>query len=157
MNDILYGDDGDSEIIWHIEENAKAPEKAHSLDAGYDFFAFEDAVIPSFSQKLISTGVRWELKGKAQYFFMKIMPRSGLAVKYGIDVGAGVIDSEYRGEIKILLMNHSLEDYHVHLGDKIAQGVLFPLVQISQKITKYSEDYNMNTHRGENGFGSSGK
>jgi len=83
-------------------KEAREPFQANDSDAGYDLFSTEYATIEPFQRKLVGTGITVEIpKG----FYGRIAPRSGLAFKKGIDVMAGVIDSGYRGEIKILLIN----------------------------------------------------
>jgi dUTP pyrophosphatase len=139
-------------IIWYTQKYALPPNKKHDTDAGYDFYAFEDTVIPAHSRKLVSTGVYWEPQSHG---FLKIMPRSSLAL-IGITVDAGVIDADYRGEIKIILVNNSPSDYSVNLHDKIAQGVYFSIPQPTSEVKTYDE-LQVNTERGQGGFGSTGK
>ena len=79
--------------------------------------------------------------------------RSGLSVKYRLEVGAGCIDSGYTGEVKVHLYNHSDEDYKVNIGDKIAQLLTIPVNLNMYKKVQFLED----SDRGEKGFGSSGK
>lgn len=79
-----------------------------------------------------------------------VWPRSGMAVKHGLDCGAGVIDSQYRGEIKVLLFNHSDADYPIKKGDRIAQL----LVQKVETVEFIQVDALDATARGEKGFGS---
>ncbi|MGP0565867.1 dUTP diphosphatase [Nitrospina sp. 32_T5] len=125
------------------------PVYTHPGDAGADLFAAADDVIPARSRKLIGTGIRIALPaGHAGL----IWPRSGLAVKKGIDCGAGVIDSQYRGEVRVLLFNHSDEDVAVKKGDRIAQL----LVQKVERVDFVPVEELDETARGANGFGSSG-
>lgn len=84
--------------------------------------------------------------------YFRIAPRSGLAVK-GIDVGAGVIDCDYRGPVKVLLINNSKSDFEVKKGDRIAQGIFERIVEVIFNQT----DNLGETKRGEGGFGSTGK
>ena len=83
----------------------------------------------------------------------RVAPRSGLAVKKHIDVGAGVVDSDYRGEVFVLLFNFGKEDFEVKIGERIAQLIIEKVV--STQIVEV-EDLD-NTDRGEGGFGSTGK
>ena len=76
-------------------------------DAGFDLYATEDCVIQPGEQKLIKTGISVSF---SPYYYLRIAPRSGLAYKQNIDVMAGVIDSSYRGEIGVILRNHSYPD-----------------------------------------------
>ena len=82
----------------------------------------------------------------------RIAPRSGLAVKNYIDVGAGVIDADYRGEVGVVLFNHYDEDFHIKKGDRFAQLIL---EQIKTPPVKETADL-PSTERGEIGFGSTG-
>ena len=94
------------------------PSYAYPGDAGADLCAAADSVIPARGKMLVSTGIRLALP---EGHVGLIWPRSGMAVKHGIDCGAGVIDSQYRGEVKVLLFNHSDGEYFIQKGDRIAQ------------------------------------
>jgi len=130
-------------------EGASEPARAHSTDAGYDLFAYNDSVIEAKSSATFRTGVSMSIPDG---YYGKIFSRSGLAVKNGIEVGAGVIDSGYRGEIIILLHNHSNNLKEIKTGDKIAQIVFMKYETFNIKITGELN----NSDRGENGFGSTG-
>ena len=119
-------------------------------DAGADLKASEDTVIPSKGRCLVSTGISMAIP--IGYVGL-IWPRSGLAVKHGIDSGAGVIDSGYRGEIRVLLFNHSESDFEVVKGDRIAQ-ILIQKIESPQFVQVETLD---ETERGSGGFGSTGK
>ena len=92
-----------------LNSEAKEPFRANPSDAGYDLFSTQYETLEQFQRKLISTGINIEIPDG---FYGRIAPRSGLACKKGIDVLAGVIDSGYRGEIKVLLINLNLEGYN---------------------------------------------
>ena len=126
------------------------PVYSHPGDAGADLKSCVDAIIPAKGKQLISTGIR--LKIPAGHVGL-IWPRSGLAIKHSLDCGAGVIDSEYRGEIKVLLFNHSDQDYAIKHGDRVAQLIVQKFVKVEFIPVDSLED----TARGENGFGSTGK
>ncbi len=141
-----------------LSSNAKIPTKGSMLSAGYDLSSCEDEIIPVGTRKLIPTGIYLELCPANAY--LRVAPRSGLACK-GIDVGAGVVDSDYRGQIKVIVINNSQEDFIIMPGDRIAQ--LIPtMINTSQvscvdsdnKITYVS---NISEVRGSCGFGSTGK
>jgi deoxyuridine 5'-triphosphate nucleotidohydrolase len=85
---------------------------------------------------------------------MKIYARSGLASKHGIEIGAGVVDEDYRGEVRVILRNHSNNDYVVNAGDRIAQLIVHRYEQI--QVSEVPE-LSTTTARGDEGFGSSGK
>ena len=137
---------------------ARIPEKNNDSDSGYDFFIIGDEEFSPVEsdyhlhpgeRKLFSTGIALELPDG---YGMLLKDRSGLAVKNGIHVLAGVIDNGYRGEVKICLTNLSDVVVRFNAGDKIAQGVLHqvPVCKI-EEIKELSV-----TERGGKGFGSSG-
>jgi dUTP pyrophosphatase len=134
-----------------LTNTAKLPDKANLFDAGLDLYCDEKEVVTLApgQRKLFSTGISMAIP---RGFVGLIWPRSGHAVKKGLDTMAGVIDSPYRGEVKVLLVNHD-EDYQVYSpGDKIAQMI----VQQVPDFTPVAVDNLNETSRGENGFGSSG-
>ena len=134
-----------------LTPTAKLPDKANAFDAGLDLYNDEQETITIApgQRRLISTGIAVSIpKG----FVGLIWPRSGHAVKKGIDTMAGVIDSPYRGEVKVLLVNESNEYQTFNYGDKIAQMLL----QYSPDFTPVAVENLNETSRGENGFGSSG-
>lgn len=100
---------------------------------------------------LIGTGLAFEIESG---FEIQIRPRSGLALKHGISVlnTPGTIDSDYRGEIKVILINHSQEDFCIKQGDRIAQAVINEIVRAVFEVV----DNLTPSVRGEGGFGSSG-
>lgn len=89
--------------------------------AGYDLHAIDAGVVPKRGKALVGTGLAF---GIPEGNYGRIAPRSGLAAKNSIDVGAGVIDSDYRGEVKVLLFNFSDEDFAFNQGDRIAQLII---------------------------------
>ena len=101
-----------------MNKNAMLPSRGTSGAASYDLAAAEAAVVPAHSKCLVKTGLAMALPPDC---YGRIAPRSGLALKKFIDVGAGVIDSDYRGEIGVILFNFGNKDFVVNMGDKIAQ------------------------------------
>src|SRR5699024_2559547 len=99
---------------------AKPPVRQHCDDAGADIFSFENIVVPARERKTINTGIRIKLPSATVGF---INSRSGLAGKQGIAVlnAPGTLDAGYRGEVKVIIINHSDEDLRVKIGDRIAQ------------------------------------
>ena len=93
-----------------LHPHAKEPFRANTSDAGYDLFSTDYVTLEPFQRRLISTGINVEIP---EGFYGRVAPRSGLACKKGIDVMAGVIDSGYRGEIKVLLINLNFEGYNL--------------------------------------------
>ena len=102
-----------------LSENAIIPTQGTTFAAGYDLYAAEDAVVVCGTRKLIKTNISMEI---TPGYYGRIAPRSGLAYKNGIDVLAGVIDSDYRGDIGVILYNTDKNiDFTVKKGDRIAQ------------------------------------
>lgn len=132
-------------------DKATIPTKGSALAAGYDIYASEDAVIPAQGQGLVATDISIIVPIGT---YGRVAPRSGLAVKHGISTGAGVIDADYRGEVKIVLFNHSTKDFEIKSGDRIAQLVLEKI--INADIVEISKEELDTTDRGEGGFGSTG-
>lgn len=136
-----------------LKEGATLPSRAHEGDAGLDLYACEAAHIGPGERWSVGTGVAVEIpEGHAGL----VLPRSGLAREHGIALvnAPGLIDSGYRGEVRVLLLNTDpAETFRVEAGDRIAQLVLAP-VAIAEPIeaTALSESV-----RGEGGFGSSGR
>ena len=93
-----------------LHPHAKEPFRANTSDAGYDLFSTDYVTLEPFHRRLLSTGINVEIP---EGFYGRVAPRSGLACKKGIDVMAGVIDSGYRGEIKVLLINFNFEGYNL--------------------------------------------
>ena len=124
-------------------------------DAGFDLYATEDCVIQPGEQRLIKTGISVSFSPD---YYLRIAPRSGLAYKNGIDTMAGVIDSSYRGEIGVILRNHSVateEDtgaFIINRGDRIAQMIPERISQEHFIFVSALDD----SERGEGGFGSTG-
>lgn len=133
-----------------IREDAIWPQKGSEEAAGYDLFAVDSVRIPPSSRFWVSTGIIFNIP---RHLYGQIKPRSGLASK-GIDIGAGVIDPDYQGDVKILLINNSGSDFVVNKGDKIAQ-IIF--IRILNQRRMYPIDLQLpKTQRGASGFGSTG-
>lgn len=133
-----------------LNDHSKTPTRANEFDAGFDLYASEDRLIAPQSREVIRTGIALEIPDGLAGL---IWPRSGLSVKQGIDVLAGVIDSGYRGEIMVCLLNTSVYSVNISTGDRIAQ-ILFqqvPSIELSVRQSLSSSE------RGDKGFGSSGK
>lgn len=136
-------------IVELATENAQKPYLGSSCAAGYDLFSSCNCEIPKRGQFLVNTGIKIRLPSNT---YAQLKSRSGLATKHNIHVGAGVIDEDYRGEIKVLLLNHSEQDFQVNIGDRIAQMIILPVMRPSISLGNVEND----TDRGENGFGSTG-
>ena len=132
-----------------LSENAKIPFRATKSSAGFDLYSAENITLPAGKRVLVSTDIAIEME---RNYYGRIAPRSSLALKYGIDVGAGVIDNDYRGNINVLLFNFGEEDFEIKIGDRIAQ-----LIVELYYTGKMREVCELNqTERGDGGFGSTG-
>ena len=114
-----------------INPEAKAPERANDLDAGYDLSCLEDFEIYPFERALVKTGIKVQL-GREMYG--RIAPRSGLAFKKGIDVLAGVVDAGYTGELGVVLINLSDEIVKFQKHDRIAQLIIEKCYDVNWKL-----------------------
>ena len=133
--------------------------------AGLDLSAYGVHLVHARTRKLIPTGlsIQWVNRDvnngeptdeKVEDYYLRIAPRSGLSVKHLIDIGAGVVDSDYRGEVKVCFINNSDSDYQISHGDRIAQGILERIMRFD---TIEVVDELVETTRGDGGFGSTGK
>lgn len=120
------------------------PTKGSKQAAGYDLYAPHGGVVPAWSRMLVPLEVCVELPPG---YFGHILPRSGLAVRHGVHIGAGVIDEDFKGNVSVLLMNMSSEMFVFRKGDRIAQLVVMPYLAIEDQTGR---------ERGVEGFGSSG-
>ena len=141
-------------LIKKLDPKVELPTYKTSGASGMDLMAFikEPIKIPPNSSYLIPTGLSLAF---SEDYEVQIRPRSGLAAKNYITVlnTPGTIDSDYRGEIKVILFNHGKEDFLINNKDRVAQMVLAPVVKIELEETNNLP----NTLRGDGGFGSTGK
>ena len=117
--------------------------------AGFDLCASENVIIPAKSSSIVHTGLKLQI---APGHYGKIEGRSGLGFKHLVMPFGGIIDSDYRGEVKVLLLNHSDVDYEVKIGHAIAQLI----IHCHETPTLFRVDTLEDTSRGEGGFGSTG-
>ena len=145
---IVHRDPEEFEIEIKEFPNMRMPSKGSKYSAGYDIYSVKEYKIPPLSRELISTDLYLSIpKG----YYGRIAPRSGLAVKYGIDVLAGVVDSDYTGEIKVVLFNTDKNnEFSIKSGDKIAQLIIEPYLNVCFNPVKELSK----TKRGSGGFGS---
>ena len=145
--------DGAVRIFSVLKEGALLPEYQTAGSAGADLHAYltEPVTLNPMERKLIPTGLFVELPVGYE---LQVRPRSGLALKYGITVlnTPGTVDSDYRGELCVLLVNFGSEPFTVRNGDRIAQAVVAQAVQVSFVQT----DALSKTERGADGYGSTG-
>ncbi|KIK69658.1 hypothetical protein GYMLUDRAFT_186890 [Collybiopsis luxurians FD-317 M1] len=136
-------------LVKRHSEKAKIPSRGSPLSAGYDLYSAEKKIVPAHGKALIDTQISIAVPAG---HYGRVAPRSGLASKFMIDTGAGVIDADYRGIVFVLLFNLSDKDFEVQEGDRIAQLIIekihTPDILEVQDLDK--------TLRGAGGFGSTG-
>jgi len=132
-----------------LRPEASLPCRGSHLAAGFDLSAAEEVVVQKGSKAIVKTGLSIAVP---QGTYARLAPRSGLAAKHMIDVGAGVVDADYRGEVGVVLFNHGPEDFSVKVGDRVAQLVV---EQVDMSECQEVEDLD-STERGCGGFGSTG-
>ena len=141
-------------LVKKLNSKVKLPTYKTDGSSGMDLMAFLNKPVSIMPQKseLIKTGISIAIPENTE---IQIRPRSGLAAKYNISVlnTPGTIDSDYRGELKIILFNHGNESFMINNNDRVAQMVLTPIVKIELEETNELPE----TLRGEGGFGSTGK
>jgi len=133
-----------------VDGTGVLPEYASEGAAGADLRAREAVVLPPGARAAVATGVHLEIP--AGHVGL-VWPRSGLAVRSGIDTLAGVIDSDYRGEVRVVLVNHGDAEFRIEPGDRIGQLLIQPVA----RATFSRAPALAATSRGEGGFGSTGR
>ena len=135
-----------------LREGAHIPQKAHEDDAGFDLYASEDYTLKAHGFGCVPTALSIELPDGYE---AQVRPRSGLAAKYGVTVlnAPGTIDAGYRGELKVILINHGEQEFAITAGMRIAQLIVSPVLParfVEAAVLAESD-------RGDGGFGSSGE
>merc|ERR1719270_2102162 len=142
-------DDSDRLLVAKLSENATIPTRGSARAAGYDLYSAEDLTIPARGKGLVKTDLQIKVPHGT---YGRVAPRSGLAWKNHIDIGAGVVDEDYRGNVGVVMFNHSDGEFAVKKGDRVAQLVCerisYPEVEVLNSLDE--------TVRGEGGFGSTG-
>ncbi|XP_048193124.1 deoxyuridine 5'-triphosphate nucleotidohydrolase, mitochondrial-like [Perognathus longimembris pacificus] len=138
-------------FVWLWEHaTATAPTRVSARAAGYDLYSAYDYTIPPMEKALVKTDIQIALPSGC---YGRVAPRSGLAAKHFIDVRAGVIDEDYRGNVGVILFNFGKEKFEVKKGDRIAQliceRIFYPEIEEIQVLD--------DTERDSGGFGSTGK
>ena len=141
-------------LIQKLNDAAIVPVKNNELDAGYDLYAFDACLIPAWGKGIVSTQISIGLPPGT---YGRVASRSGMSVNNDIEVGAGVIDRGYTGELKVVLRNFSDKPYQVNRGDKVAQLILEQHRSCQTKVIRNIQEVIGRTSRGATGFGSSGK
>ena len=137
--------------VLRLDPELPLPQRAHCGDAGIDLHARDDTILAPGEWGMVPTGIAVAIpEGHAGL----VAPRSGMAARYGISVvnGPGVVDAGYRGELKVILINHGSEPIELVRGDRIAQLLVVPIgIPELVEVEELPE-----SSRGEGGFGSSG-
>lgn len=132
-----------------LSEHAFAPVKGSAKAAGFDLKSAYEIIVPARGKAIVKTDIQIELP---EGCYGRIAPRSGLAAKNHIDIGAGVVDEDYRGNLGVVMFNHADVDFQVAKGDRIAQliceRIFYPELVEAETLT--------DTERGSGGFGSTG-
>lgn len=142
-------------VLFVYEDEDLKPFKKYKTDQGWDLKQKEDVVIGPKMYKVIGTGVRTKI---SKGYYGQILPRSSLQLNNGVMIMGGVIDSEYRDEIKVIVYNQGSQPLKINKGDRICQLVVIK-VQLDQDF-EHIENVKTSffkTKRGKNGFGSTGK
>ena len=141
-------------LIKKLDPAVKLPAYKTNGASGMDLMAFikEPIIVKPKTSNLIPTGLSVAF---SEDYEIQIRPRSGLAAKNNISVlnTPGTVDSDYRGEIKVIIYNHGSENFIINNGDRIAQMILTPVIKMELEETNNLPE----TIRGEGGFGSTGK
>ena len=136
-------------LVQKLSDKAVIPTRGSEWSAGFDLSSAKNCVIPPGGRAVVPTDLAIACPAGT---YGRIAPRSGLAVKKGIDVGAGVVDADYRGPVGVVLFNLGQEDFEVKEGDRIAQLVLEKVVMSPIEVVEQLDE----TVRGSGGFGSTG-
>ncbi|XP_060709806.1 deoxyuridine 5'-triphosphate nucleotidohydrolase-like isoform X2 [Hemiscyllium ocellatum] len=132
-----------------LSDNARPPSRGSERAAGFDLYSAYDCVVPARGKAVVKTDIQIAVP---HGFYGRVAPRSGLAAKHFIDVGAGVIDEDYRGNVGVVLFNFGKEDFEVKKGDRIAQLICERICYPELEELKSLDE----TERGAGGFGSTG-
>lgn len=134
-----------------LNESAILPEKQHDSDAGYDLFSIEKIILKPNEIHKVKTGIAIQIPTN---YGGLVLPRSGLSSKHGISLinTPGLIDSGYRGELLIPLINHSVKEYEIHKHERIAQLILIESPEVNIEVASDLDD----SDRDSKGFGSTG-
>ena len=135
--------------IVKLSENAITPTRGSAKAAGYDLYSAREVEIPARGKSLVETDIQVKVP---EGTYGRIAPRSGLAWRNHVDIGAGVVDEDYRGHLKVVMFNHANDIFKVKKGERIAQlvcqKICYPEIEILDSLDE--------TGRGEAGFGSTG-
>lgn len=132
-----------------LTATAIIPFKAHKTDAGFDMFVDEDCYVSKNTKQLLSTGIAMAIPDG---YYGRLVGRSHIHTKTPLTVVEGVIDSEYRGEVKIMVHTFQGVDVPIKKRTSVAQLIIQPIIEVEPEVASSLST----TERGENGFGSTG-
>ncbi|KAI2635940.1 deoxyuridine 5'-triphosphate nucleotidohydrolase [Xylaria nigripes] len=136
-------------LIKKLSDKARLPTRGSAFAAGYDMYSSQATTVPARGKALVDTDIAIAVPAGT---YGRVAPRSGLALKHSIQTGAGVIDADYRGQVKILLFNHGDVDFSIAAGDRIAQLIIERIY--TPEVVEVAELEE--SVRGAGGFGSTG-
>ena len=136
-----------------LSENATVPTRGSNESAGWDLYAAEDTIVPARGKAIIATDIAVAI---TTGYYGRIAPRSGMSWKNHTDIGAGVVDSDYRGSVGVVMFNHADTDLQITKGDRVAQMVIEKINTAPLLLVPDGVELD-DTERGEGGFGSTGK
>lgn len=133
-----------------LSDSATIPTRGSAVAAGWDLYASQECIIPARGKALVSTDIAIAVPVG---YYGRVAPRSGMAWKKHTDIGAGVIDADYRGPVGVVMFNHSEEDLKIEVEDRVAQLVIEQISMAPLTEVDSLDD----TERGEGGYGSTGR
>ena len=133
-----------------LSEHAKLPSRGSCQAAGLDLYSAQHCLLKPWSKEVIDTDIQIQLPSEC---YGRIAPRSSLAAKHSLDVGAGVIDPDFRGHVQVVLFNLGEKEYRIARGDRIAQLILEK--NVNAAVLEVTPGSLQKSKRGEGGFGSS--
>ena len=136
-----------------LSENATVPTRGSNESAGWDLYAAEDTIVPARGKAIIATDIAVAI---TTGYYGRIAPRSGMSWKNHTDIGAGVVDSDYRGSVGVVMFNHADTDLQITKDDRVAQMVIEKINTAPLLLVPDGVELD-DTERGEGGFGSTGK
>ena len=136
-----------------LSENATVPTRGSNESAGWDLYAAEDTIVPARGKAIIATDIAVAI---TTGYYGRIAPRSGMSWKNHTDIGAGVVDSDYRGPVGVVMFNHADTDLQITKDDRVAQMVIEKINTAPLLLVPDGMELD-DTERGEGGFGSTGK
>ena len=136
--------------VMKLSDTATIPTRGSAVAAGWDLYASQECIVPARGKAIVSTDISIAVPVG---YYGRVAPRSGMAWKKHTDIGAGVIDADYRGPVGVVMFNHSEEDLKIEVEDRVAQLVIEQISMAPLTEVDSLDD----TERGEGGYGSTGR